>query len=202
MAWLCLVAIQWPADSTLDDLPAPSVPLLPFWFGSAFFTLMFLYSVFILPEALTPERREELMAANEATQEGNNGGAKASEQRNGQADGYGSDEDDTSDEEDDSKLDVFSRRFNFFRKLAILLPARDANTGKRDYRLFVLAIAFTIYRIAGLYTNDVSRSPLLGPAQAVISVLTDYLPAAPTYDNRLLRFQRRREWRSRRVHHR
>lgn len=131
-----------------------NVPLLPFWFGSAFFTLMFLYSVFILPEALTPERREELMAANEATQEGNNGGAKASEQRNGPADGYGSDEDGSSDEEDDSKLDVFSRRFNFFRKLAILLPARDANTGKRDYRLFVLAIAFTIYRIAGLYTND------------------------------------------------
>ena len=130
---------------------------------------MFLYSVFVLPEALTPERREELMAANEATQEGNNGGAKASEQRNGQADGYGSDEDDESDEEDDSKLDVFSRRFNFFRKLAILLPARDANSGKRDYRLFVLAIAFTIYRIAGLYTNDVSRVLCLGlPSGAVL----------------------------------
>lgn len=98
---------------------------------------MFLYSVFILPEALTPERKAELMDANEATQE--------SEAHNNNDD----------EDHEQGHMDAINKRFNFFKKLAILAPYRDAETGKRDYRLTILATAFTIYRIAGLYTNDV-----------------------------------------------
>ena len=105
---------------------------------------MFLYSAFVLPEALTPERQKELMQANEATQESH---------RNSRS---GGDNDDDSDHSEDGALETVQKRMNFLRKLQILLPKRDEATGKKDYRLLVLSIAFTIYRIGGLYTNDVS----------------------------------------------
>lgn len=104
---------------------------------------MFLYSAFVLPEALTPERQKELMQANEATQESH---------RNSRSGGA----DDDSDDSEDGALETVQKRMNFTRKLQILLPKRDESTGKKDYRLLVLSIAFTIYRIGGLYTNDVS----------------------------------------------
>lgn len=125
------------------------MPLLPFWIGSGVFGCMFLYSVFILPEALTPERQKELMQANEATQESN--------RRHREHDS----EDEDSEDSEDGALETMQKRMNFMRKLQILAPKRDERTGKRDYRLFVLAIAFTIYRIAGLYTNDVSGTGIV-----------------------------------------
>lgn len=51
---------------------------------------------------------------------------------------------------------VFFKRINFFKKLSIFLPRRDHEAKHRDYRLFLLAIAFTIYRIGSMYMNDVS----------------------------------------------
>jgi len=118
-----------------------SIPLLPFWVGSGVFACMFLYSAFVLPEALTPERQKELMQANEATQESH---------RHHNPSG----EDSDSEDSEDGALETIQKRMNFVRKLQILLPKRDEATGKKDYRLLVLAIAFTIYRIGGLYTND------------------------------------------------
>jgi hypothetical protein len=108
---------------------------------------MFLYSAFVLPEALTPERQKELMQANEATQESH---------RHHNPSG----EDSDSEDSEDGALETIQKRMNFVRKLQILLPKRDETTGKKDYRLLVLAIAFTIYRVGGLYTNDVGCQPV------------------------------------------
>lgn len=119
------------------------MPLLPFWIGSAVFFLMFLYAALVLPEALTPERQKELIRANEATQ----GGASY----NDDASDAGSDE-----IKETSAKSTLARRFDFTKKLAILLPRRTSKDSRVDARLFVLAIAFAIYRIGGVYTNDVS----------------------------------------------
>lgn len=125
---------------------------------------MFLYAALILPEALTPERRKELMEANEATQESHHTPHNHSGDQSGNNAEGG--EDSNEEEEEDSRYDTFMKRMNFFKKLAILLPSRDSETGKRDYRLLVLAVAFTIYRIAGLYTNDVRTATRLRQSAA------------------------------------
>ena len=69
-------------------------------------------------------------------------------------------EDSDSEDSEDGALETIQKRMNFVRKLQILLPKRDETTGKKDYRLLVLAIAFTIYRVGGLYTNDVGCQPV------------------------------------------
>ena len=107
---------------------------------------MFLYSLLILPEALTEERREELMQANEELQDYSSpsGGATP--------DGASAD---SAEEPHASRL-AFLKRLNFTKKLSIFLPKMDENVQRRDYRLFLLAISFTIYRIGSMYMNDVS----------------------------------------------
>lgn len=55
-----------------------------------------------------------------------------------------------------SKWTWLSQKVNFVKKLGIFLPRRNEDTGRKDYRLFFLAIAFTIYRIGSMYMNDVS----------------------------------------------
>lgn len=109
---------------------------------------MFLYAIFILPEALTSERREELMQANTETQA--YGPTSSGETTPGG--GYRP----ASPATEDAGWLVFLKRLNFFKKLAIFLPRRNEETGRRDYRLFLLAISFTIYRIGSMYMNDVS----------------------------------------------
>lgn len=123
---------------------------------------MLMYSLFVLPEALTPERRKVLMEANEATQETSSPG----DHEHGQGeedheDEDGSEEDDGGSDDEyhfgDSALGRFFKRINFLKKLAILLPRKKEGEEGRDYRLLILAIAFAVYRIGGLYTNDVSK---------------------------------------------
>lgn len=129
------------------DLSFVRIPLLPFWIGTGVFTAMFLYAVFILPEALTSERREELMQANTDLQDygdSSSGVSSPSGNRPG------------SPIEPQSRLLLFLKRINFLKKLSIFLPRRDEETNRRDYRLLLLAIAFTIYRIGSMYMNDVS----------------------------------------------
>lgn len=115
---------------------------------------MFCYSAFVLPEALTPRRRRELMAANEATQDYHSGNNTPTHD---DSDEDGEDEDGDEEDQEDSWWQKFLKRLNFFKKLAILMPHRNEGSKGYDYRLFVLSIAFTLYRIGGLYTNDVSR---------------------------------------------
>ena len=110
---------------------------------------MFLYTVLVLPEALTPERKEMLMDANEATQESDSAeisGNEVSEEAEQSEGNQGT-----------ARWATIMRRINFFKKLAILLPKVNESGKGRDYRLFILAIAFSIYRIGGLYTNDVRQ---------------------------------------------
>lgn len=111
---------------------------------------MFLYSLLVLPEAMTPARKEELMEANEATLE--NFSRHSHENEN---EGGTSGEDNEDSEQALTRWHKLLNRINFLKKLAILLPQRSNDGNGRDYRLFVLAIAFCIYRIGGLYTNDV-----------------------------------------------
>lgn len=122
-----------------------SIPLLPFWIGTGVFASMFLYSVFILPEALTSERREELMQANTDLQDY---GSSSSSDSTPASDRSGT------PVASESGWLAFFKRINFLKKLSIFLPQRDQETNRRDYRLFLLAIAFTIYRIGSMYMND------------------------------------------------
>lgn len=126
------------------------MPLLPFWVGAAIFFTMFLYCVIVLPEAMTAERQEELRDANAAATEGQNNS-------NGDGDA------DDSEDEHETGLQKFLHRINFLKRLYILLPHKSEDPKKgRDYRLFVLSIAFVLYRVGGLSSSDVSRlKPLL-----------------------------------------
>lgn len=127
-----------------------SIPLLPFWIGTGVFGTMFLYALLILPEALTEERREELMQANDDLQDyGSSSQASSSIDSRAESPAV-----------PDAPWKTFIKRFNFAKKLSIFLPRMDANVNRRDYRLFLLAVSFTIYRIGSMYMNDVSM--LLG----------------------------------------
>merc|ERR1711939_493014 len=120
---------------------------------------MLMYSLFVLPEALTAERRKVLMYANEATQATSSGHAQGNGHSQHHHEGDDSDDEDGSDDDDDDEhadnvLVHFFKRINFLKKLAILVPRKKEGEKGRDYRLLILAIAFAIYRIGGLYTND------------------------------------------------
>jgi hypothetical protein len=140
---------------------------------------MLLYAIFILPEALTAKRRKDLMEANEATQNYHSGHPHDDE------------DDEAAFQETEGRVSIFFKRINFFKKLAILLPRKDDNGKGYDYRLFVLAIAFLIYRIGGLYTNDVSLTDL--DSDELSSSEQSLLAASPD-DNGFLRFFRHPEW--------
>lgn len=142
---------------------------------------MLLYAIFVLPEALTAKRRQELMDANEATQNYHSGNHT-----------------DDHEDEPDGRVSLFLKRINFFKKLAILLPRKDDGGKGYDYRLFILAIAFLIYRIGGLYTNDVSTDQLARCAP----VSYDIPIAATSNYNGVIRVHGHAEWYSGWLHHR
>ncbi|KAK9900297.1 MFS general substrate transporter [Cystobasidium minutum MCA 4210] len=123
------------------------IPLLPFWVGTGVFTAMFLYSLLILPEALTEKRREELMQANEQLQDYSSpsGVATPEDPETSRS---------SSPAVSDAPWVTFLKRLNFTKKLSIFLPRMDEQVHRRDYRLFLLAVSFTIYRIGSMYLND------------------------------------------------
>lgn len=127
-----------------------SIPLLPFWIGTGVFATMFLYAICILPEALTEKRREELMQAN------------GDLHNYASPSGAASPTADCPTSSDDTSYVAFFKRINFVKKLAIFLPTVQEGSNRRDYRLFLLAVAFTIYRIGSMYLNDVRiwRGPI------------------------------------------
>jgi hypothetical protein len=128
------------------------MPLLPYWVGTTIFALMCLYCLFILPEALTAERQEELVNANEELHNYGPPSGRASPQGDASE----------SSNQSEAKWLAFLKHLNFLKKLGIFLPTYDEEKKRRDCRLFFLAIAFTIYRIGSMYMNDVGPDTIAG----------------------------------------